>query len=168
VFDSMKLIRKILKNRKAMTPLMIGIIVAASVIAVIFVVMAGVITVLPHDISMTLRNSTVKGVNQQHKKLTFQIQCENEDGVITGVNIAKNGELYGHDTASYFIDYRTTEIIIIDFFIADDAAKIAEEVDLGGTLLVFVPDDTYVITVFYKNVDFSNEGSVSLEFVYNV
>ncbi|MHA1442024.1 MAG: hypothetical protein ACTSPK_09205 [Candidatus Heimdallarchaeota archaeon] len=162
----MKLTRKILKNRKAMTPLMIGIIVAASVIAVIFVVMAGVITVLPHDIDMTLRDGSIKGVNTQHKKLEFQIQCENEDGIITSVNITKDGTPWGHTSVSVLVDYRTTGFIEIDFFSAHQNAITAGEND--GTTMVFVPDDTYVLVVEFKNTDLSNVGTVSLVFVYNV
>jgi hypothetical protein len=161
----MKLI-KALKNRKGMTPLMIGIIVAASVIAVIFVVMAAVITVLPHDITMTLRDSTIKGVNTQHLKLEFQIQCENEDGVINKIEIYHDGLLYGHTDDSYFVDYRTTEEINIDFFIADEDTPIGEITDI--IKLLFVPDQSYVLTVYYQNIDASNIGTVSLAFIYNI
>lgn len=148
-----------------MTPLMIGIIVAASVIAVIFVVMAAVITVLPHDITMTLRAGTIKGVNANHLKLEFQIQCENEDGVINEIEIYHDGLLYGHIDESYFIDYRTTEEINIDFFFADVDAP-ALEVTLGK--LLFVPDQSYVLSVSYQNIDASNTGIVSLSFIYNI
>ncbi len=147
---------------------MIGIIVAASVIAVIFVVMAGVITVLPHDITMTLRDGSIKGVNTQHKKLVFQIQCENEDGIITSVNITKNSLSYGHTFDSFFVDYRTTGNIEIAFFIANTAHVSGAELDLDGTTMLFVPGDTYVLIVEFKNIDLSNVGTVALEFVYNV
>ena len=148
-----------------MTPLMIGIIVAASVIAVIFVVMAAVITVLPHDITMTLRDSTIKGVNTQHLKLEFQIQCENEDGVINKIEIYHNGLLYGHTDDSHFIDYRTTEEINIDFFFADVDTPAGEVDDFK---LLFVPDQSYVLTVYYQNIDASHIGTVSLAFIYNI
>jgi len=145
---------------------MIGIIVAASVIAVIFVVMAGVITVLPHDIDMTLRDGSIKGINSNHKKLEFQIQCENENGIITSVNITKDGSAWGHTSISVLVNYRTTGFIEIDFFSAHQNAITAGEND--GSTMVFVPDDTYVLIVEFKNTDLSNVGTVSLVFVYNV
>ena len=149
-----------------MTPLMIGIIVAASVIAVIFVVMAGVITVLPHDIAMTLRDGSIEGVDSNHKKLEFQIQCENEDGIITSVNITKGGLIWGHSSESVSIEYRTTETIVIDLFAASTACIAALEND--GITMVFEPGDTYVLVVEYKNIELNRGGIVSLEFVYQV
>jgi len=160
----MKLTKNILKNRKAMTPLMIGIIVAASVIAVIFVVMAGVITVLPHDITMTIREGSVKGKNTNHLRLEFQVQCENENGTVYRIDITHDGVLYGHKYTNIQIGYRYTETIAVDYFDADDA-PLAEK---DGLKLLFVPDQVYVLTVHFYNLEGNNAGSVSLSFIYNI
>ena len=146
---------------------MIGIIVAASVIAVIFVVMAGVITVLPHDVTMTIRDGSVKGVNAQHLRLKFQVQCENENGTIYRIEITYNGLDYGYKNADIDIGYRSTELIEADYFDGQSAAIDAGAVD-GSNRLLFVPDQTYVLIIFFYNLEGNNEGSVSLSFVYNI
>lgn len=87
--ESMKF-SSILKNRKAMTPLMIGIIVAASVLAVFFVVMAATIPLYRREIDMSIRDNSIKGNTTDYIHLSFRIICDFDVAILKEVVIFKD------------------------------------------------------------------------------
>ena len=87
--ESMKL-SSILKNRKAMTPLMIGIIVAASVLAVFFVVMAATIPFYRQELDMSIKDGSIKGNITDNIYLSFRIICDYDVGILKEVVIFKD------------------------------------------------------------------------------
>ncbi len=64
-----------------MTPLMIGLIVAASVVVVFFIVMAAVIPSMSHDLSMQIKDRSIKANSTLNDlSLKFNVMCDYAEG----------------------------------------------------------------------------------------
>lgn len=141
---------KILKNRKAMTPLMIGLIVAASVVAVLFIVMAAVIPVMKHELYMQVRANSVRANSTDSIQLRFNVLCDYTDGELWRVEIYQNNELYGFRNVDYEL-YRNNETTVyVTHFDTDNTQAPPSEVDAGR--LVFQDDEQYTIRIYFRPI----------------
>lgn len=155
--DSMKLSR-ILKNRKAMTPLMIGIIVAASIIAVIFIVMAAVIPAIPRKVEMNIRTDTIKANATGDQSLKFRVICDYSDGKLIKAEVYKGETLYGEAIIDEVFEEKEEKEIIIGAFIATASVPFLEK---SGQNLVFQDGEEYTLTIYYESIDGKHTGDVS-------
>jgi hypothetical protein len=165
--NSMKL-GKILKKRKAMTPLMIGIIVAASVIAVLFIIMAATIPLMHKDVHIGIVPTSIRGNSTNGEKLSFFIVCDYDDGIVTKLEIEKNGVKYGEvdmDLTMVKKEYRQIEV---EVFEATAAAISAGEYNATNGALVFQQNDDYSIVVHFTNLAGDPQPTDSFLFTFKL
>ncbi|NHJ46208.1 MAG: hypothetical protein FK733_00335 [Asgard group archaeon] len=155
---------KILKNRKAMTPVMIGVIIAASVLAVFFVVMAATVPLMRSEVQMHVFDATIKGNDTWAKSLKFLIVCDNDGGVLDKVEIYKGGTLWGDRNLNIEFTKSETKFLGIDTFNPSSAAQAALEVN--ATDLLFLEDVTYTLRIYYSNLDGVQQPTIDYSFVY--
>ena len=165
--NSMKL-GKILKKRKAMTPLMIGIIVAASVIAVLFIVLAATIPVMHKEVHMGAVPSSIRGNSTNGEKLIFYLVCDYDDGILVKVEIEKNGVLYGEADLNMAFEKNDYENIEIAKFEATAAAVAAGEYNLTSNALVLQQDDQYTLILTFTNLDHVVQPTDSFLFTFKL
>ncbi len=149
---SMK-ISRIIKNRKAMTPLMIGLIVAASVIAVLFIVLAAVVPSMSHDLSMQIKDRSIKGnTTINDLSLKFTVMCDYADGEVWRAEIHKNGALYGYFSLADETPFEKNEqrLVVVAYFLAETGIN---QTEVDGGRLVFQNGHDYVLRVFYRPID---------------
>ncbi|NHJ04115.1 MAG: hypothetical protein EAX90_04785 [Candidatus Heimdallarchaeota archaeon] len=137
---------KILKNRKAMTPLMIGLIVAASVIAVLFIVMASVIPVIKQDVFLQIRDGSIKANSTDSISLIFNVMCDYDDGDLWSVEVYKDNQLYGTKNVEESFVRNEERTVNLPYLLAEDGVPVSE-IDSGR--LVFQNGDTYVLRIYY-------------------
>ncbi|MEA2071443.1 MAG: hypothetical protein U9O98_09150 [Asgard group archaeon] len=155
---------KILKKRKAMTPLMIGLIVAASVIAVLFIVMAAVIPTIDDNVSMHIPLATVQANASNHQVLIFRVICDYDAGEIYRVEILKDGEDYGYNPdISEEFHKNEVKYIQVDYFLVTENVP-TEERSEGH--LVFQVNTTYTLRVFYQELDASFDDYTDITFTF--
>ncbi|MFW9922872.1 MAG: hypothetical protein ACFFDW_06235 [Candidatus Thorarchaeota archaeon] len=148
---------KILKNRKAMTPLMIGIIVAASVVAVLMVVMAAVVPLMHHEVYMQIREGSVKAASNDSIALKFNVMCDYDEGELWRVEIFKDGQFYGYRNIANLVtpvtpfDKNEEKTITINYFLTQLTQAPPAEIDEGR--LVFQDLDEYTIVIYFRPVD---------------
>ncbi len=136
-----------------MTPLMIGLIVAASVVVVFFIVMAVVIPSMSHELSMQIKDRSIKGNSTINDlALKFNVMCDYAEGEVWRAEIHKNGELYGYFSLADEGPFEKSDqrTIIVAYFLAETGIN-ATEVD--GGRLVFQEGHDYVLRVFYRPID---------------
>jgi hypothetical protein len=171
--DSMKLLTKILKKRKAMTPLMIGLIVAASVIAVVFIVMAAVIPTIDNNLVMHIRDDSVRAVSNETIDVALRLRmiCDYQDGMIYKAEVynTNTSELYGTYALNRTLARQTESEVIIPYFNASAAAITAghfvNEANYTN-VLKFMNGAEYQLKIFYRSMD-SKVDTFDIEtFVY--
>ncbi|MBN1329008.1 MAG: hypothetical protein JXA54_06000 [Candidatus Heimdallarchaeota archaeon] len=159
-------IKKILKNRKAMTPLMIGIIVAASLLAVIFIVLATTIPYVHNDVSMSVQLSSIRG-NVTCEQLKFRIIVDYDDGYLTDVEIFNDQNVkYGkrNDLGMNFTA-RTQKYIGFRYFEPIFGIP-SENVNATSNHLLFIVGNTYTLRIYYANMDGIAISFADFQFVY--
>jgi len=143
---SMKL-SKILKNRKAMTPLMIGLIVAASVIAVLFVVMAAVIPVMKQEVYMQIRIGSIKANSTDSISLVFRVMCDYDDGDLWSIEVYKDSQLYGTKNVEESFVRNEMRTIGLPYLLAEEGVPIGE---ISSGRLVFQNGESYVLRIYFR------------------
>jgi len=168
--ESMKL-SKIIKNRKAITPLMIGIIVAASVLAVFVVVMAATIPLYSRELDMSIKDNSIRGNSTHLTQLSFRIICDYDTGILKNVEILKDeGELtltpvaYSNVTKSFF---KSQEITVKYNFTKDDEYTVLPPEGVTGDYFIFARYFEYVIRIHFENEDGTVTGTKDYNFTYN-
>lgn len=151
---------KLLKNRKAMTPLMIGIIVAASVIAVVFIVMAAVIPAMRYDVSMQIRPGTIKPYLSFDKGLEFFVMCDYADGEVWKVDILKGDDLWGSRTLIIQVEIARNAQTKVQITSFQATANVPLDQQADGSLL-FVSGQEYIIRVYFRPIDSTIETMFS-------
>lgn len=172
--ESMKL-SKIIKNRKAMTPLMIGIIVAASVLAVFFIVMAATIPLYGRDLDMTIKANTIRGNETDYIQLSFRIINDYEVGILKKVEIYRDSIVYGdnallayrNDTSYELTFYKSQEkTVSYNFTVNSLFPPLPPEANVGG-LFKFAPFLEYTLRIYFENEDGSIVGQKDFTFTFN-
>ncbi|MBD3191426.1 MAG: hypothetical protein GF308_12330 [Candidatus Heimdallarchaeota archaeon] len=154
---------KILKNKKAMTPIMIGIIVAASVVAVIFIVMAAVIPFIKHDVEMYVAPRTIMANSSDNTALRFDVTCDYAPGVLYKIEILQDQTVYGVvDNLDLSLENREVREIGTTF----DATANAPAGEVSGGLLVFQNGEAYTMKLYYRSPDGSSEGTSTSTWTY--
>lgn len=136
-----------------MTPLMIGLIVAASVVAVLFVVMAAVIPSMSHDLSMQIKDRSIRGNTTSNDfSLKFTVMCDYADGEVWRAEIHKNGALYGYFSLADENTFEKNEqrLVIVSYFLAESGIN---ETEVDGGKLVFQDGHEYVLKVYYRPIE---------------
>ena len=164
--DSVNLMKlsKIIKNRKAMTPVMIGVIVAASVIAVLFIVMAAVIPVIKSDVDIFVNPVSIKSNSTTDQSLRFKVTCDHQDGTIYKVEIYKGETMYAAADTDEPILNREVKEITIPGFVATEYAP-ASEIGSGG-YLVFQHDAEYKMIIYFEDSDGSYQSTSSTTWTF--
>ncbi len=159
-------IRKILKNRKAMTPLMIGIIVAASVLAVVFIVLASTIPYMQREVSMSVQVTSIRG-NVTREQLMFRLICDYNDGYLTDVAILNNeSEVIGErNYLAMNFTARTQTYIGFTYFNPTADTLLSEKNVTSGHLL-FVVNKIYTLRIFYADADGIAVAHADFQFTY--
>lgn len=165
--NSMKL-GKILKKRKAMTPLMIGIIVAASVIAVIFIILAATVPIMSKEVHMGAVPTSIRGNSTNGEKLIFYVVCDYDDGILIKVGIEKNGVLYGEANVNLAFEKSEQRNIEIDLFDATSAAQTAGEYNATNNALVFQQSEQYTLILTFTNLDNIVQPSSAFDFTFKL
>ncbi len=171
--ESMKL-SKIVKNRKAITPLMIGLIVAASVLAVFVVVMAATIPLYARDLDMSIKTGSIRGNSTHLTQLSFRIICDYDVGILDKVEILKDegqpvltNVAYNNESSRSF--FKSQEITVsynftIDPLYVDD---ILPPEGSDGGYFVFGRYFEYVLRIHFENEDGTVSGTKDYTFTYN-
>ncbi|NHJ33020.1 MAG: hypothetical protein FK732_09160 [Asgard group archaeon] len=148
----------IIKNRKAMTPLMIGIIVAASVLAVFFIVMAATIPLFGRDLNMTLAENSIHGNITDNVHLSFKIICDYEAGSLTKVEIYRNVTMFGDFTlVAYNNDSEISflknqgHVVTYNFTVDVLYTPLPPEGETAEGLLIFGLHIQYTLRIYYEN-----------------
>ena len=135
-----------------MTPLMIGIIVAASVVAVFFVVMAAVVPFMQHDINMQIRDRSIKGNSTTEDfALKFNIMCDYQPGEVWRVEVFKDGELigYANTPAEEEFDKNEERTVVVSAFTFTGTNSSDED----GGRVKFIEGEQYVLRVYYRELN---------------
>ena len=164
--DSMKLSR-IIKNRKAMTPLMIGVIVAASVIAVFFVIMAATVPLYKKEVIIVVRDNSIQANSTDNKALSFRTICDYNDGYIVKLEIVRGNERIAYRDVNYFMTKNSERYVTLDFFYAIPGVTPADEIESGTNHLLFIDSDTYYLRLTYEDVDGIEFDPLDYEFIYD-
>ena len=128
---------------------MIGIIVAASVIAVVFIVMAAVIPVIKQDVQMQIRPDSVFANSTDSTSIRFSVMCDYNDGDLWRVEAFKNDQLYGYKNVNFTFDRNQEKIINIEYLLAN---TIVPSQEVNGSNLVFQDGDTYTLRIYFRNM----------------
>ena len=144
---------------------MIGIIVAASVIAVIFVVMAAVIPVIKQDVAMSIRPDSVMANSTDSTSIRFNIMCDYNDGDLWRVEAFKNGDLYGYKNVNFTFVRNEEKTINIEYLLANTIVPSGE---VNDSKLVFQDGETYTLRIYFRNVGDTDTLDLfdELEFVF--
>ncbi len=152
-----------------MTPLMIGLIVAASVVAVFFVIMAAVVPSMSQNINMQIREELIIGNStSDHFSLDFDIMCDYEAGEVWRAEIYKNSStqnaftLYGYTSLTDEVSFKRNEerTIKVLYFTAEAGV---DPTEVDGVRLIFQVGDEYVLRVYYRPLDKPEETSLFTE-----
>jgi len=170
--ESMKL-SSIIKNRKAMTPLMIGIIVAASVLAVFFVVMAATIPLYRKDLDMTVKDNSIRGNVTSNIHLSFRVICDYDVGILKEVVIFKDtGQptltpvASNNETSLTF--YKSQEITITYNFTVDFLyTPVPPEGENPDGLFIFARYFEYTLRIYFEDQTGSVTGYKDYLFVFD-
>ena len=135
-----------------MTPLMIGIIVAASVVAVLFVVMAAVVPTFNREVNMQVRPRSVKGNSTADDfALKFNVMCDYAAGEVWRVEIFKGGEQIGYvntPTEDPFEKYEERTMIVNSFTYVGTNSS-----DVQAGKVLFLNGEEYIIRILFRPVD---------------
>jgi len=160
-------LKRILKNRKAMTPLMIGIIVAASVIAVIFIIFAGVVPQFKKEVHMMVQPLSIRGNSTDRESLIFRATCDYAPGKIIKVEIYKEvlGEqtLYGERDVLFSFQKNEVQYLQVRFFYARGGAPVQ-----NSTHLLFSLNEDYTLKITYTDISGINEYTMMYDFTYKL
>jgi hypothetical protein len=170
--ESMKL-SSIIKNRKAMTPLMIGIIIAASVLAVFFVVMTATIPLYGRELDMTVKENTFRGNVTSNIQLSFRIICDYDIGILKKVMIFKDtGQpaltpvAANNETPLTF--HKSQEITITYNFTVDVLyTPLPPEGENPDGLFIFARSFEYTLRIYFENPTGSVTGFKDYLFVFD-
>ena len=163
---SMKLSR-IIKNRKAMTPLMIGVIVAASVVAVFFVIMAATVPLYKKEVYVSVREGSIQANSTDNKALSFKVICDYDDGYLRRLEIVRGNERIGYREVNYLLIKNYEKFITLEYFYAIVGVTPADQIEDGTNHLLFLDDDTYILRIFYEDVNGNEFDSQDYEFTYD-
>lgn len=170
--ESMKL-SNIIKNRKAMTPIMIGIIVAASVLTVFFIVMAATIPFFGQDLNMTIKEGSIQGNTTDNIHLSFRIICDYDVGILKEVVIFKDtGQptltLVAANNETPLTFHKSQEIIVTYNFTLDVLyTPIPPEDESPDGLFVFAHRYEYTLRIYYEDQTGSVTGFKDYLFVFD-
>ena len=159
-------LRKILKNRKAMTPVMIGIIVVASVISVLFLVLAITIPYTNKDVHMQINLNSIRGNTTDQESLIFKIVCDFDNGTVTKFEIYQDSVLFGDKNQTEVFSPRETRYIQIRYFDANLGVVPSGQIQ-NGTHLKFLDGFTYTLRIYYQDLDGIAKPYSEIEFDYN-
>jgi hypothetical protein len=162
-------LKRILRNRKAMTPLMIGIIIASSVIAVTLIVFTATVQYFPKETQLFVNEQSIRGNSTDSESLIFKVTCDYAPATITNVLI-RHDDTFNPGT---FTDYGTRAVIIpldarevlfteIRYFTAVGGAPVQ-----NGTHLLFEDGDEYELIITYENADGVEFVMDTILFTYN-
>ncbi|HUT80906.1 MAG TPA: hypothetical protein VMZ29_06865 [Candidatus Bathyarchaeia archaeon] len=162
-------IKKILKNRKAMTPLMIGIIVAASLLAVVFIVLAATVPYMNKEVSMSVQVSSIRG-NVTREQLKFRIICDYDDGFLTDVEIYNDQNVkYGaRNDLDMNFTARTQQYIGFKYFEPNFGVTPPGDVNATSNHLLFVVNNVYTLRIYYANTDGIAISHADFQFTYKL
>jgi len=159
---------KNLKVKKAMTPLMIGIIIAAAVLTILFIVLTATIPLMRHDVSITIPVNTIKGNETNRETLQFSIVCDYADGRLTKIQIYKEVDStlkrYGEKVVDLLLQERNVTKYTVAYFEADPFNVPSEQIN--GTHLLFIVDDPYILKITYENISGVEKVSENIEFYF--
>jgi hypothetical protein len=162
------MIKKIIKNRKAMTPLMIGIIVAASVLAAFFIIMAATIPLMQKDTEMVVYTESIKGNDTESLTLKFQVISDYNYGTLDSVEVfRKIGDdlvLYGDRSIGVDFNKSQVQLIGVAHLAPTQAAQDAGETN--GTSLQFVTDGQYYLRLYFTSAKGLEKQSQDYVFTY--
>jgi hypothetical protein len=169
--ESMKL-SKIIKNKKAITPLMIGIIVAASVLAVFVVVMAATIPLYTRDLEMSVKANSIRGNSTDLTQLNFRIICDYDVGILTDVEILKDeGEplltYVAHYNGSNMEFFKSQELPMSLNFTKELGYNALPPEGTDGGYFIFGRYFEYVLRITYENEDGSISATKDYDFTYD-
>ena len=145
---------------------MIGIIVSASVVAVVFIIMAAVIPTFKHDVIMMIRANTIRANATGDMSLKFRVTGDFEEGIVYKAEVYKGNTtdlLYGSATLDENIKPRETRELVVVGFTATGSVPSSET---NGPYLVFQDLAWYTLKIYYRNLDGTAEGDHSLSWRY--
>ncbi|NHJ85422.1 MAG: hypothetical protein FK734_08155 [Asgard group archaeon] len=163
----MKLAR-IIKNKKALTPLMIGIIVTASVVAVLFIVLAATMPFyVQRDVEMHLRENYIIVNQTDSVSLTFKVISDYQGGVIEKFEIYKNGieptDLYGTFVNSTELFKNEERLFTVIFDATANAGGLDKD---ESNHLVFIKGNVYTLKITYSDIDYTFTKYLEHSFTY--
>ncbi len=162
----MKLSR-IIKNRKAMTPLMIGVIVAASVVAVFFVIMVATVPLYKKEVYVSVREGSIQANSTDNKALSFKVICDYDDGYLKRIEIVRGNEQIGYRVVNYLLTKNVEKYITLEYLYANVGVTPADQIEEGTNHLLFINDDTYKLRIFYEDVNGNRFDPLDYEFIYD-
>jgi len=150
-----------------MTPLMIGIIVAASVISVIFIIFAAVMPQFQKEVHFMIQPQSIRGNSTDQESLIFRATCDYAPGKIIKVEIYKDvsGELvrYGEREVLFSFEKNEVQYLQVRYFYARGGAPVQ-----NSTHLLFTINDPYVLTITYTDIGGTLEQTLSYDFTYTL
>ncbi|NPE07278.1 MAG: hypothetical protein GNW80_03260 [Asgard group archaeon] len=166
----------ILKNRKAMTPIMIGIIVAASVLAVFFIVMAATIPFYGQDLNMTIKANSIRGNTTDNIQLSFRMICDYDVGILKEVTILRDSIVYGDNTpmafrngSAYWITLQKSQelTVTINFTASSLFPPLPPEGETAEGLFIFGHFLEYTLRIYYEDQTGGVQAEKSFEFIFD-
>lgn len=173
--ESMKL-SSILKNRKAMTPLMIGLIVAASVLSVFFIIMAATIPLYRQDLNMTIKDNSIRGNTTDYVHLSFRIICDYDIGILKEITIIRDDAVYGENTpfalrngSDYWMTFHKSQEITVTFNFTSNPLydPLPPEGKTGEGLFIFAPFFEYTLRIYYEDQSGGIQAEKFFDFTFD-
>lgn len=165
--DSMRNLVRIFKKKKALTRISLGVIIGASVIALILIIMAAVVPFFSRDVSMFIRKDDIDPISGDNQMgLEFRVTCDYAAGHLYTIEIYKDDTLYGvNEAISMDFNKSQEREVVIESFTATGAVP-SEQVN--GSVLLFQYSEEYTLTLWYEESDGSpTELQYSRSFVFN-
>jgi len=166
----------ILKNRKAMTPLMIGIIVAASVLGVFLIIMAATIPLYGQDLEMSIKDNSIRGNTTDYVQLSFRIICDYNVGILKEVDIFRDSAVYGDNTlmasrngSAYWLTFHKSQEITVTFNFTYNPLyePLPPEGKTPEDLFIFGHFLEYTLRIYYENESGGIQAEKFYEFTFD-
>ena len=155
---------------------MIGIIVAASVLAVFFVVMATTIPLYHRDLNMTIKDNSIRGNTTDYIQLSFRIICDYDVGILKEVTILRDSAVYGDKTpmafrngSAYWITFQKSQELTVTYnFTASELfPPLPPEGETAEGLFIFGPSFEYTLRIYYEGQTGGVQTEKSFEFIFD-
>ena len=162
----------LIKRRKGITPLMIGIIVAASVISLVFIVMVAVIPIMNYNLELNIRSGSIRDLSTSNDKgLRMNIFADYDAGQLYEVRILKNVDGTYLDYAyrdDITINFQEREEITVElsFFIAVSSNVEDPGTEIDNFNLVFISGSAYAVILKYRSLDFDYYDTNTVYFTF--